>query len=362
MNTKIGYKGFASLIFFLSEELFLGIGLTQILNISMQDSWLSIIIGSIIGFVFLLLFLKFMDYEKDLNLFKKNEKLFGKIIGNIINFILLLLVVVFFIFTLWNISIYIQNKFLDQTPRILIIFIFLIPTLYLVSKDIKTISKVSIICFFIAMLEFILSICGLTSFLELDNFKPYFTSNTSNILYSSIIYASYFVTPIMIISIVPKNYIDKPEKLNKSIYLFYIIGCIHLLILFSFIISIFGIDYAKLFYYPGFALLKKINYFDFIQHVENLLTSQWLFSLFFGATMCLFFIKNYLKNINSKKDSINKIIFFIIIIFSLLVSPKLFSNTTIGYEIVKKYYILIYTAFLFIILIISLIISKLKKK
>ena len=52
MNKKIGYKGFASLLFFLSQEIFLGIGLTRILSISEQNSWISIIIAFLIGFIF----------------------------------------------------------------------------------------------------------------------------------------------------------------------------------------------------------------------------------------------------------------------------------------------------------------------
>ena len=52
MNKKIGHKGFASLLFFLSQEIFLGVGLTRILSISEQNSWISILIAFVIGFIF----------------------------------------------------------------------------------------------------------------------------------------------------------------------------------------------------------------------------------------------------------------------------------------------------------------------
>ena len=54
-----------------------------------------------------------MNYEKDLNLFEKNKKIFNNKLGNIINFILFISVTVYFMFSLCNLSIYIQNKFLD---------------------------------------------------------------------------------------------------------------------------------------------------------------------------------------------------------------------------------------------------------
>ena len=52
MNKKIGHKGFASLLFFLSQEIFLGVGLTRILSISEQNSWISILFAFVIGFIF----------------------------------------------------------------------------------------------------------------------------------------------------------------------------------------------------------------------------------------------------------------------------------------------------------------------
>lgn len=362
MNKKIGHKGFSSIIFFLSQEIFIGIGFTRILSISKQDTWLSILIAFIIGFIFLNFFLRFMNYEKDLNIFEKNKKIFGKKIGNIINFIMNILVILYFMFSLWNLSIYIQNKFLDQTPKFLIMFLFLIPVVYLVNKDIKTIAKVSFICFFIAIIEFNLSVFGLTNFLQFDNFKPFLYNNTNNIISCSFIFLSYFLTPFFLILIVPKNNIDKPYKLNKSFKFFYIISFLEFFVSFSFIISIFGIDYAKLFYYPEFSVLKKISFFDFIEHVENFLSTQWLFSLFIGSVMNLYFFKCYLCQINIKKVKIKNFIYYLLIAISLFISPKLFYNTTAEYNFVKQYYIYIYTIPFLIYIIFTLIIIKIKHK
>ena len=239
MNKKIGYKGFASLLFFLSQEIFLGIGLTRILSISEQNSWISIIIAFLIGFIFLGMIIYVMDYEKDLTVFEKNEKLFGKF-GKVINFVL-------------------------------------------------------------AIIEFLASIFGLVNYLDFSNFKPLFTNSFNEIISSSFIIMSYFITPFSLLLLVPKNTINEPKKLNKSFICFYIIGFLELFLVTTFIISIFGIDYAKLFYYPEFSLLKKISYFDFIEHVENLLSSQWLFSLYIGSVVNLYFIKNYLKKQGDEK-------------------------------------------------------------
>ncbi len=354
MNTKISNKGFASLLYFLSQSMFLGVGITQILNSSEQSSPLSIILGFLIGFLILYFFIKLFNYEKDLDLFKKIEKLFGKTFGNILNIILVLLFILYFIYTLWSIQLYIQNKYLDKTPSIIILLLFLMPVIYSVNSGVKTICKVSLIIFFIAIIEILLSIFGLTSFIEIDNLKPFFTIPFSTILKNSLYFISYFLTPIILMLTIPKNQIENQNKLNKRIIGFYIFGCINFLLLFTFIISIFGIELAKLFYYPEFTLIKRINYFDFIQHVENILSTQWLFSLFISSVMSLFFIKSYLnhKNIDRKK------IYYPLIIIILIISTMLFKNTTIAYDIVKNYFVFIYTIPIFLLIIISLIVVK----
>ncbi len=357
MNTKISNKGFSSLIFFTSQAMFLGVGITQIINSSKQNSPLVVILGSILGLCVLYLFLKLFNYEKDLNIFLKLEKLYGKVIGNILNILLVLLVAFYFIYTLWSIQIYIQNKYLDKTPSIIILILFLIPIIYSISKDIKTISKLSLIIFIIAIFEILLSIFGLVNLIEIDNLKPFFDTTFSNILKNSLYFVSYFLTPTFMLLTVPKNQIENQKSLNKHIIIFYIFGCINFLLLFTFIIGIFGSELASLFYYPEFTLLKKINYFDFIQHVENILSTQWLFSLFISGVTSLYYVNKYLnyKNINKK------IFLYIFVLVALIISTMLFKNTTIGYNLVRNYFVFIYSIPILILVIISVIISKFKK-
>lgn len=357
MNTKISNKGFASIIFFTSQSMFLGVGMTQILNSSNQNSPYSIIIGSILGLFVLYLFIKIFDYEKDLTIFEKFEKLYGKVLGNIINILLVLLFAFYFVYTLWSIQIYIQNKYLDKTPSIIILILFLIPVVYSVNKDIKTIAKLSLIIFIITIMEIILSIFGLTNVLEIDNLKPFFETPFSTILKNSLYFISYFLTPTFLMFSIPKNQIENSKKLNRNIIIFYTFGCINFFLLFTFIIGVFGIELVQLFYYPEFTLIKKINYFDFIEHVENILSTQWLFSLFMSTVMSLLFVKRYLEHKKINK----KTIYYIFIVICLFSSTMLFKNTTIGYALVKKYFILIYSIPLLILIIISIIYIKFKK-
>ena len=149
MNTKINDKGFVSIIYFISQVMFLKVGSTQILNSSGNGSIYSILLGSILSFIIIHFIIKIFNYEKDLSLFKKINKLYGKL-GFLINFCLFILVIFFFIYLLWNVNSYVQNKYLDNTPNYIILLLFLIPTIWCSILDMKSISKVSFSLFVIS--------------------------------------------------------------------------------------------------------------------------------------------------------------------------------------------------------------------
>ena len=358
MNTKISKLGFASICYFLTGVMFLKVGTTNILNSSSQGCVLSIILGSIFSLIILFFLLNLFNYEKDLSIFKKIEKLYGKYLGNIINFLLCLLFTLFFIYLLYSVNSYVQNKYLDKTPSFIILLLFLIPTIWCTLCNIKVICKTSLPLFFISIFMVLFAIGNLFMKIDIENFKPFFDEPFFNILKNAITFTSYFVTPIFLLLTTPKNMIYDSKNVNKNITSFLILSEINYICIFIFIIGIFGIDLAKIFSYPEYSLMKKVNYFDFIQHVENITTIQFLYCFFISSVMSLNFIKEYLNYINKFK----KIPFFIIIGICLFFSLNLFKNTTMGYNIVKNYYFYIYFIPILILIIMSNIIIKRKKK
>ena len=258
---KISKYMYASIIFFLTETMFLFVGLNDILK---TGNIYSVLFGSLLSFIPIFFLLKI----------KPNKT---------IKRILLILLSFYFIYTLYLIKIYVQDKYLDSTPSFIIIFMFLLPITYI--KDIKTISKVSFILFLITSITIIFSFINLCPSIEIDNFKP-INTNLTEIVIGSLKYMVYFVSPSIMVTFIPKDEIS-----NKSIILFYILSMIHILILFILIIGIFGIDLSINFTYPEYSLMKKINYFDFIQHIENIIAVEWLYSIFISSVMCVYSIK-----------------------------------------------------------------------
>lgn len=357
MNTKISKIGFSSIVYFITQVMFLRVGTTQILNSAEIGSIYSVILGSIFSIIIFYFIIKLYNYEKDLTLFEKIEKIYGKNVGKIINLFLFTIFTMFFIYLLWSVNSYVQNKYLDQTPSFIILILFLIPVIWCATINMKAIAKISISVFLVSIFFVLFSISNLISSIDIENFKPFFNTSFFDILKNALVFSAYFSTPAFMIIIVPKNMIHDSRNLTKTVTTFYVLAAINYILIFSFIIGIFGIELSKIFSYPEYSLMKKINVFDFIQRVENIATIQFLYCLFISTVMSLNFMKTYLNHIKKFK----KISYSIIIGICLILSLMLFKNTTIGYNIVKKYYIFIYSIPIFTLLIISNIIIKIKK-
>lgn len=355
MNLKIGNKEYASILFFISKTCFLSVGISEILSLSKNDSILSGILGIILSFLFLYLILKFNDYEKNLNIFEKINKLYGKKIANIINLFLVILSSLYFSYILWSQNLYVQNKYLDKTNTIITSIFFLLPVILLVKSNMKTISKVSIAIFFVTIFEIIFSYSNLYIEIDYNNFKPLFNTNIRNIIISAIKYAAYSITPVILLLSIQKNDIEKEKELNKNLYIFNLISGIKFLITIFFLIGIFGIDLSTLFYYPEYSLMKKINTFNFFQNIQNILTVNSIYNLLISEVLSLFFVKKYFeyKKINNK-------FFYILIIVLVIISINFFKNSTIGYNFIKNYILYLYTIPLFLLIIISIIKTKIK--
>ena len=348
MNLKIGNKEYSSILFFISETCFLSVGLSEILTLSKTDSIISGIIGIILSFIFLYLILKFNDYEKNLDIFKKIDKLYGKTIGNLINIILVIISSLYFSYVLWSQNVYVQNKYLEESSTIITTLFFLIPVILLVKSNMKVISKVSIAIFIVTIFEIIFSYSNLINKVDFNNFKPIFNTSISNIVISSIKYASYSISPVIFLLTTSKNEIEKAKELNKNLYIFNLVSGIKFLLTILFLIGIFGIDLSKMFYYPEYSLMKKINTFNFIQNVQNILTINSIYNLLISEVLSLYFVKKYFEH-----KKINNTLFYLLVIILVIISINFFKNSTVGYNFIKNNLLYLFTIPVFSIIIIS---------
>ena len=168
---KINKSEMGALTFFLVRAFYIGITFNNLIKIANQDSYISMIISIILGFIPLFFIYYIFNYEPDLSLPKKNIKLFGNIIGTIINILLIWFTFFIILIVFGNLVTFIYSQYLNKTPTMVISIVFVFAIVYVLVHDIKTICRTAMILLFFTVLLYGLSLIGLGSQTNIDNFK-----------------------------------------------------------------------------------------------------------------------------------------------------------------------------------------------
>ena len=315
----ISKRQYNILSFYLTRTLFLGGGFSLLINLSKNDFLITGFLGMVFGYFLLFL------------LFKK---------GNISNIICsIVAIVVLFVGILSN-TVLTSNYLLLTTPTFLIILVFIACLLYAEKKDFKVIGRVSEIFIIVSFFEITLALLSLFNLVEIDRMFPLFTNNTMNIIKGIIIFAGASLLPNILL-------INYSEDIRfRDIHLGYIVGCLLMIAVLFFVITIFGSEFASTVRFPAFLILKKIDIMGYISNIENILVTEWMFNMLVSSWIC----------IKVLKDNLNKYLFYLIILFLFLFSNFVLNGNYINLLNIKQFFYY----FTFSLVIISLVIKKRK--
>lgn len=356
MKAKINNLELSSTLFLLIFSCTLGIAPLISIRICGINSYISVLIGGLIGIIPLCIFLYIFNYEIDKPINKKTKIIFGKVLGTIINFLSIPFILLLGITQLFNISNFVISQYLTNTPLLLIIIVIAITSLYIANKGIKIITKTSFIYAIIILIIFVIAILGLLPEVKIDNLKPILEFGIKKPLIAGLINSLNFSIPIYTLLSLPKAEIENNKKATKCLFLTYILSIIVILSIAIVTSAILGKYLLNIYQYPVYITLKRISLFKFIDRIENFLSLQWILSGLITISMTIYSVSKNIKN----KDS--KILNLIIAIIMILLAYFLFKNNTSFNEYLYKMYPYTTLLPLIIIYVIIFIGAILKKK
>ena len=329
-------------------SLFGGIGLYDILKIAKMDAYISTIITTILGFIFIAMFIYIFNYKEKLSLPEKNIYLFGKVIGTIINYVLCGLMFFIALVLIYSISNFIVTQFLTRTPIIIILFFMGIVIIYAVSKGIEVIARAEIIFFIIVILLTCVSTFGVIPYFDVSNIKPIMAEGINRPLSAGIYFLFTNVIPIIVMLIYPKNNIPDKNKTSKYLIVAYLVAMLFVFLATFLTIGALGIELIELFPHPEYMVLKKISFLGFIDRIENVIYVKWLLNDFVCFSLIVYYISNSIKKRNKQKA-----LPIIITITIMVLSQLLFKdNTQFKWFVFNIYPYLNLALFLILIIII----------
>lgn len=302
MDKKNRERNFLSLMQFFAKSLFMGIGISNILEKAKESTIFVIILGTLFG-CFLLTIINQFNY--------KNIKGIRKWCMFIIIFILLIIGLEELINLISSIYLIDTNKFFIALPLLLVL-------LYLNTKDISVNYKISSILVIVCNSVYFVAVLGLIPEIKGLNFLPLFNVPFNKTLLVSLEFAMYSVTPCILFGGLKNNI----ENLNQKMIKEYIGSNLVLTSIFLLTEGVLGIELVNLFKYPEYVILKKINLLDFINNVENILSFCWLFMIFMYLSIC----SKQLYDISNETFNKKWIYPIFLIISTYFISSNLFDN------------------------------------
>lgn len=319
---KIKTLEVCSFIFIVMQTCLFGYALNGCFRYTGVNSWIIPIIGSLIGFILLLLYLYIFNYKKDLNINELNIHLFKKY-GKILNSFLMIFISFLAMTLFWNLTNFVSSQYLYNTPQLFVELLFIGTIIYIIHNGINALFRTSLILAYILLFVSILNHTGLLQQIDIKNIMPFFNGEF-DIIRSSFTYIVFIICPIFMLLIIPKNKIDSKD-LNKKIIITYIVTSIIIFTIIFLIISIFGINLVNLYQYPGYHILKRVFVGGITERMEKALAIYWVLTLFMGVIFCIYYVFKSLKdNFNFKKKS------YVLIFIILYCSQYLFKNSTIA--------------------------------
>ena len=319
---------------FCSIEYFLilanNVGLTTyiLFHYARQDGIISIVLGTLLGLIPLYIYLKIMNTNPELNIFEKIDLKFKKV-GKIISFVLVMGVAFFTAINYNNLIDFISSQYLSKTPQIAIALAFLPAIVYILCKGTTVIGRTVFILLLISASLVFLTIIGLFWQIRLENILPILENGIKNPIVCSLIYVTYNITPLFLLTVIPKNEIIDKDNFNKRVIITYIIGNLVVLMIFFLTLSVLGTNLANLYQYPEYDVLKKVSLIGFIERTESTISLRWAFYVFTITVIGILFIHKYVKHVfKIKNDKTNKKIIFILSLIIVLWGKFMFQDSS----------------------------------
>lgn len=362
-NDVISALQYAAIGSFLGNALFVGLGNTITISLTRQDSWITTGIALLIGMIPMLLMLYIINHYPALNIFDKNKKIFGAIIGHILNFVISIIILIMLVICVWSLSNYATTKYLTETPSYFVALLFIIPAIYACIKGIETIGRISEILFFFSIIIISLIVFSLITYSDFNNMKPILANGFNPFIEGTLKYLSYSVLPFFMLLVVPKKDIADSKKCGRYFILGFVISALSMFLVFYMTISVLGVNLVSLYRYPEYYVIKKVMVLGVIKNVENFFSIHWLFNMFIFITMGVYFVSEYVKNILKFKKEKTRVISIIIVgLISVIGSMYIFPNSTVGVNFMKFNYPFIMALPLMVIIVLTTLVIYNKKK
>lgn len=255
-------------------------------QLTKNQSWISVVIALVFGLVLIALYGRLIKNHSGCNLFDINETVFGSIVGKTISALYVFFFLSLTVFNTRDLGSFVSSIVLPATPTNLVYVVFIAICIYSVKKGAENILQYGafILYVYLVLLFFISSL--LLTKMHPDNFLPIFTVPVKNYILSA-----HLVTMLpfceIIAFLVMTQFMEKPKATGKALRGGLLIGAAVTLLLVLRDIAVLG-DYTLYTSSPTFNTVRLVDVGDILTRLEIINAVLQIILLFFKTSILLY--------------------------------------------------------------------------
>ncbi|MDD4570145.1 MAG: endospore germination permease, partial [Tepidanaerobacteraceae bacterium] len=253
---------------------------------------------------------------------------------------------------------FLTNVFYQETPILVFITITSIVVVYAVRQGIETICRVGEILFPIIIFAIIFVIAFIAKDMDLKILTPVMENGILPAVYGAFVIAPRTTGILFLSMLMP--YINNPKKTKTYLGLGYIFITFFFVLTTISIVTLFGVEQAKLLVFPFYNVVRMISLGDFFERIDAVFGSIWVLGMFVNIAINYYITVLAAAQLLKLQDyrSLSLAMGTIIVSLSIFQSESMISlNEFLSYKI-YTWYTLFFIVVLPLFLLITAVIRK----
>jgi spore germination protein KB len=260
---------------------------SAVTSLAEQDGWLSVVIASLFGLVFILLYTQLGLLFPRQSIVQYSETILGKWAGKIVG--LLYIWYFFHLATIVtrNFSDFVIGITIPDTPMLVISGSFIVVIAYAIRGGIETLGRVNELMIPVRELFVLLVIILSIRIMNTENLAPFMANGMIPVLKGGMLVTSFpFGETILFAMLIPN--ISNQHKVKKSYVVSMLTGGFFLTLAVLVTVLVLGPSITSRFIFPYQSVIRDIEAADFITNLDSIGMLLWTSSGFVKIAVCYY--------------------------------------------------------------------------
>ncbi|MZQ86783.1 endospore germination permease [Paenibacillus sp. 5J-6] len=309
---------------------------TIIASSAKQDSWLSMIVATFLGFLSGWLFASMANKLQRNSLFDFTLQKLGRYVGGCFCLLFLFEFFICILSLLSEMSQFMTTQMMPETPVNAIIIVFLTVIIIAYRYGIEAFARMSELLFPMFMVLFLFLIIFLMPQVDFSNLWPIAAKGMSQIWRGSIPAFTYGFTEMVILLMLVSN-VTGNAKLTKPIMTGFALGGVIMFFIVLLCVLVLGTNLMETKYYPTFVLAQKITIGHFLERLEVILAFLWIITVFYKTLLLFYSLMTGISQMLKLKENhmLTIPIGMILLVGTVVGTPSII----IYIDLLKQYYV-----------------------